>query len=164
VIRDYAGRSMGTSWSVRLVAAADAACAHLQTAAAAARQHRGRDEPLGGRVRPRPLQPRLRGQLAGLPPAFFDVLSYAMDVARASGGAYDPCAGALVNLWGFGPYGRFDQPDFVPPSAMKSPSPARNWRRGRCNCSAKAARLAAGRRAAGLSAVAKGYSVDRCPT
>jgi thiamine biosynthesis lipoprotein len=25
-----------------------------------------------------------------------------MDVARASGGAYDPCAGALVNLWGFG--------------------------------------------------------------
>jgi thiamine biosynthesis lipoprotein len=30
VIRDYAGRSMGTSWSVRLVAAADTVCDHLQ--------------------------------------------------------------------------------------------------------------------------------------
>jgi len=37
-------------------------------------------------------------------------------VSAATGGAYDPCAGALVNLWGFGPERRFDQDGFLAPA------------------------------------------------
>lgn len=163
VIRDYAGRSMGTSWSVRLVAAADAACDHLQDglqrqldAIVAEMSHWEAESDLGRFNR------AYAGSWQALPPAFFDVLSYAMDVARASGGAYDPCAGSLVNLWGFGPYGRFDQPDFVPPSADEIAI-------ARAQLAARPVQLQRESRRAlqpggvqlDLSAVAKGYSVDR---
>jgi thiamine biosynthesis lipoprotein len=162
VIRDYAGRSMGTTWSVRLVAAADV-LPDLQTGLqsqldgiVAEMSHWEADSDLG----------RFNRASAGawqvLPPAFFDVLSYAMGVARDSAGAYDPCAGALVNLWGFGPHGRFDQPDFHPPSAGRIAA-------ARAQLAAQPVVLEPGSRRAlqpggvqlDLSAVAKGYSVDR---
>jgi thiamine biosynthesis lipoprotein len=38
-----------------------------------------------------------------LPPEFVTVLQAALDVALASGGAFDPALGALTDLWGFGP-------------------------------------------------------------
>jgi thiamine biosynthesis lipoprotein len=158
-IRDYAGRSMGTSWSVRLVAAPGTALSDLQQglqqqldSIVAEMSHWEADSDLG----------RFNRAAAGswhvLPPAFFDVLSYAMEVARDSGGAYDPCAGALVNLWGFGPHGRFDQPDFTPPSAQQI-----------ADARAQPVVLEQGSRRAlqpggvqlDLSSVAKGYSVDR---
>src|SRR3954470_3600952 len=162
VIRDYAGRSMGTTWLVRLVAAADVLPdlqAGLQSqldGIVAEMSHWEADSDLG----------RFNRASAGawqvLPPAFFDVLSYAMGVARDSAGAYDPCAGALVNLWGFGPHGRFDQPGFIPPSAERVAS-------ARAHLSAQPVVLEPGSRRAlqpggvqlDLSAVAKGYSVDR---
>jgi thiamine biosynthesis lipoprotein len=167
VIRDYAGRSMGTSWSVRLVAApelaASAACDHLQDglqqqldSIVAEMSHWETESDLGRFNRAPP------DSWHTLPPAFFDVLSFAMDVARASGGAYDPAAGSLVNLWGFGPWGRFDQPDFVPPSneeiiiarAQLAARPVQLQRDGRKACQPGCVQL-------DLSAVAKGYSVDR---
>lgn len=163
VIRVVGGRSMGTSWSVRLAAAPGDACAQLQQnlqrqldAVVAEMSHWEQDSDLGRFNRAG------AGSWRQLPPAFFDVLAFAMEVSRLSGGAYDPCAGELVNLWGFGPHGRFDQPDFVPPAAAQ--------------IAAVRAALAAhpvvlerdGRRALqpggvqlDLSAVAKGYSVDR---
>jgi thiamine biosynthesis lipoprotein len=163
VIRDYAGRSMGTSWSVRLVAAPDAVCDHLQDglqqqldSIVAEMSHWETDSDLG-RFNRAPTD-----SWHTLPPAFFDVLSFAMDVARASGGAYDPTAGALVNLWGFGPWGRFDQPEFVPPSvdeitvarAQLAARPVRLQREDRKAWQPGGVQL-------DLSAVAKGYSVDR---
>lgn len=167
MIRDYAGRSMGTSWSVRLVAAPDAACAQLADtlqdglqqqldSIVAEMSHWEAESDLGRYNR------AAGGSWQVLPPAFFDVLSYAMVVARASGGAYDPCAGALVNLWGFGPYGRFDQPDFVPPTADEisiaraqlAGRPVQLQREGRRALQPGGVQL-------DLSAVAKGYSVDR---
>lgn len=163
VIRDYAGLSMGTSWSVRLVAAPDAACDHLQhglqqqlDSIVAEMSHWETESDLG-RFNRAPAD-----SWHSLPPAFFDVLSYAMGVARDSGGAYDPCAGALVNLWGFGPWGRFDQPDFIPPSADEitvaraqlTARPVLLQRDGRRACQPGGVQL-------DLSAVAKGYSVDR---
>ena len=36
---------------------------------------------------------------------FFYVVRQALDLAQATGGAFDPTVGALVNLWGFGPDG-----------------------------------------------------------
>ncbi|WP_310184361.1 FAD:protein FMN transferase [Duganella sp. 3397] len=166
VLRDFAGLSMGTSWSVRLVAAPALVTSHLQQglqqqldAVVAEMSHWETDSDLG-RYNRAPA-----GSWQALPPAFFDVLSFALDVARASGGACDPCAGTLVNLWGFGPHGRFDQPDFTAPTPgaiaaaradlaaarqhmVLEPAPARRA-------------LQPGGIELDLSAVAKGYGVDR---
>lgn len=162
-IRDFAGRSMGTGWSVRLVAAPADALDHLQyglqqqlDAIVAEMSHWESDSDLGRFNRAE------AGSWRALPPAFFDVLAFAMEVARDSGGAYDPCAGALVNLWGFGPYGRFDQPGFTPPSADEiavartqlAAAGVRLERDGRKALQPGGAQL-------DLSAVAKGYGVDR---
>jgi FAD:protein FMN transferase len=40
-----------------------------------------------------------------LPPDFAAVMRCGLEVAAASGGAFDPAAGRLVDLWGFGPPG-----------------------------------------------------------
>ena len=163
VIRDYAGRSMGTSWSVRLVAEAGAAPADFQhglqyqlDSIVAEMSHWEADSDLGRFNRAG------AGNWQVLPPAFFDVLSYAMGVARDSAGAYDPCAGTLVNLWGFGPHGRFDQPGFAAPSTPQIAA-------ARAHLAAQPVVLERESRRAlqpggvqlDLSAVAKGYSVDR---
>jgi thiamine biosynthesis lipoprotein len=163
VIHDYAGHSMGTTWSVRLVVAPGAAAPDFHPALqaqldsiVAEMSHWEADSDLG-RFNRAPA-----GSWQVLPAAFFDVLSYAMGVARDSAGAYDPSAGTLVNLWGFGPHGRFDQPGFTPPSADRVAG-------ARAHLSAQPVVLEQGSRRAlqpggvqlDLSAVAKGYSVDR---
>lgn len=43
-------------------------------------------------------------------PDFARVLQFALEVHRASDGAFDPAIGALVNAWGFGPAGRQVEP------------------------------------------------------
>jgi thiamine biosynthesis lipoprotein len=43
------------------------------------------------------------GSWTALPPAFAQVLRCSLDVAEATGGAFDPTLGALTDLWGFGP-------------------------------------------------------------
>ena len=91
VLRDFAGRSMGTTWSVRLAAAPTAVTSHLQPglqqqldAVVAEMSHWEHDSHLG-RFNHAPA-----GSWHDLPPAFFDVLAFALDVARATGGACDP--------------------------------------------------------------------------
>ncbi|ARU06818.1 hypothetical protein CCO03_11855 [Comamonas serinivorans] len=44
------------------------------------------------------------GTRMALPPAFDHVLNAGLHWARRSGGAFDPAAGRLVALWGFGPH------------------------------------------------------------
>ncbi len=48
-----------------------------------------------------PLASLRRGEDADLPYELLQVLSVALDVARKSGGAFDPTMGELVALWGF---------------------------------------------------------------
>lgn len=166
VIRDFAGRSMGTSWSVRLVAAPALDAALLQHGlqqqldhVVAEMSHWETDSNLG----------RYNGAAPGswhhLPPAFFDVLSFALDVARASGGACDPCAGSLVNLWGFGPHGRFDQPDFLAPTREQVHAACTQLAAARAQFALEPAPARRAYQPGGitldLSAVAKGYGVDR---
>ncbi|QBE67388.1 FAD:protein FMN transferase [Pseudoduganella lutea] len=93
-----------------------------------------------------------------LPPAFFHVLAYALDVCRDSGGACDPCAGALVNLWGFGPVNRYDEPGFVAPTPEQARAalPAARVLLDPVSRSA----LQPGGVQLDLSAIAKGYGVD----
>lgn len=156
---------MGTTWSVRLVApAADIQRDPLVDLQAGLQQQLDRvvaqmshweaDSNLGRFNRAAP------GSWHTLPAEFFEVLAFALAVADASGGAYDPCAGALVNLWGFGPDRRFDQPGFIPPSEQQRSAlravPARRIELDRATrqaCQPGGVEL-------DLSAVAKGYGVD----
>lgn len=159
-IREYGGQSMGTTWSVRLAAAgAPDLQPQLQRqldAVVAEMSHWEAGSDLGRFNRAPP------GTWHTLPPAFFDVLAFAIGVGRDSGGACDPCAGAIVNAWGFGPSGRHDQPGFAAPTAARIAQL-------RAERAAQHVLLdAQGRRALqpggvqlDLSAVAKGYSVDR---
>jgi thiamine biosynthesis lipoprotein len=163
VIADYAGRSMGTSWSVRLVTpeARPALQGGLQRqldAVVAEMSHWEPDSDLG-RYNRAPA-----GSWQVLPQAFFDVLSFALGVSDASRGAYDPCAGDLVNLWGFGPHGRFGEADFVPPTALQVDEvQARRARHRAVFALEREGRrvLQPGGLQLDFSAVAKGYSVDR---
>jgi thiamine biosynthesis lipoprotein len=164
-VHAYRGVSMGTSWSARVAQAA--AASHLpddlQVGLHAGLQGQLDDvvaqmshwEPGSdlGRFNRAPA-----GTWQVLPPAFFHVLAYALDVWRASDGALDPCAGALVNLWGFGPVDRYDEPGFTAPTAAQAQAalPAARVRLDPVSRSA----LQPGGVQLDLSAVAKGYAVD----
>ena len=165
-IRDLRGLSMGTSWSVRLLESAmpgRAGSADLQQGlqqqldlVVAQMSHWSDESDLGRFNRAEP------GSWHSLPAAFCEVLGFAMHVSQASGGAYDPCAGALVNLWGFGPRHRYDEPGFLPPKddsvALLLAQGQR--RRLELDLPARRARQPGGLQL-DLSAIAKGYGVDR---
>jgi thiamine biosynthesis lipoprotein len=86
-------------------------------------------------------------------------------VARDSAGAYDPTAGALVNLWGFGPERRHDGPDFEPPSAeaARAARDQGGWDKLHIDAERRRACQPGGLQI-DLSAIAKGYAVDRVVT
>ena len=165
-IRDLRGLTMGTSWSVRLVESAmpgRAGSADLQQGlqqqldlVVAQMSHWSDASDLGRFNRAEP------GSWHSLPAAFCEVLGFAMHVSQASGGAYDPCAGALVNLWGFGPRERYDEPGFLPPKddTLALLLSQRQRRRLQLDLPARRARQPGGLQL-DLSAVAKGYGVDR---
>ncbi|NDY93990.1 FAD:protein FMN transferase [Ideonella livida] len=106
-----------------------------------------------------------------LPSGFAQVLDAALQVARASGGAFDPCAGALVAHWGFGPgpdrrTAAYQAPGFEAPTAPQDganalpPPQTATWdalawdrREGRLT-QPGGVRL-------DLCAIAKGHAVDR---
>lgn len=100
-----------------------------------------------------------------LPAEFFTVLRCALLVAEASQGAYDPTAGALVDLWGFGPSRRFDAPGFQPVAgraladALAAARATTGWQRLTLDEATRRARQTGGV-AVDLSAIAKGYAVD----
>ena len=165
-IRDLRGLTMGTSWSVRLVESTmpgRAGSADLQQGlqqqldlVVAQMSHWSDESDLGRFNRAEP------GSWHSLPAAFCEVLGFAMHVSQASGGAYDPCAGALVNLWGFGPRERYDEPGFLPPKddTLALLLSQRQRRRLQLDLPARRARQPGGLQL-DLSAVAKGYGVDR---
>ncbi|QDG71022.1 FAD:protein FMN transferase [Janthinobacterium tructae] len=165
-IRDLRGLTMGTSWSVRLVESTmpgRAGSADLQQGlqqqldlVVAQMSHWSDASDLGRFNRAEP------GSWHSLPAAFCEVLGFAMHVSQASGGAYDPCAGALVNLWGFGPRERYDEPGFLPPKddTLALLLSQRQRRRLQLDLPARRARQPGGLQL-DLSAVAKGYGVDR---
>lgn len=156
-IADYRGTSMGTSWSARVVGGPADLAPALQAEldlVVAQMSHWEAGSDLG-RFNRAPA-----GTWHELPPQFLEVLAFALEVCEASGGACDPCAGALVNLWGFGPANRYDEPGFVPPTPAQvqavlarrahvrvDPPTRRAWQPGGVQLD--------------LSAIAKGYAVDR---
>jgi thiamine biosynthesis lipoprotein len=159
------GVSMGTSWSARMLLPPSAAPdlgTHLQDALLheldeiVAQMSHWDDRSLLSRYNGAPA-----GSWHPLPPQFFEVMGYALSVFDETGGAYDPAAGALVDLWGFGARKRYDQAGFYAPArdavaaalaqrASQRPLLDRDQRR----------LYQPGGAVLDLSSVAKGYAVD----
>ena len=96
-----------------------------------------------------------------LPPAFSQVMACALEVAEASGGAYDPAAGALVNLWGFGPRRRYDQQGFQVPAPAAIEALLARQDLGRLRYDRVSSRLLQpGGVQLDFSSIAKGFAVD----
>jgi thiamine biosynthesis lipoprotein len=98
------GETMGTTWSVKLVApptaSAEALAAMAQRELDSVVRQMSPWEPLSDLSRYNRAAP---GSWTALPPGFTQVLRCALDVAEATDGAFDPTLGALTDLWGFGP-------------------------------------------------------------
>lgn len=101
---------MGTTWSVRLVAPPS-----LDAARVTARVQACLDRVVAemSTWEPGSALSRFNAASAGswhdLPADLSRVLAAALAVAGATGGAFDPTVGPLVDLWGFGPSGRRDR-------------------------------------------------------
>lgn len=163
-IHSLQGETMGTTWTVKLVASPACDLASLRDAI---QQELDRvvsqmstwssDSDLS-RFNRAPA-----GSWHELPDEFFTVLACARAVAEASAGAYDPTVGPLVNLWGFGPHA--DSTD----SSRSSPPSAEAIARARARSGWTRLELDAARRRArqpgdlyvDLSSIAKGFGVDR---
>ncbi len=162
-IERFAGTTMGTSWSVQVLARRGQIDPTLETGIIARL-----DKVVAEMSHWLPSSDLSRFNRANagswhcLPPNLYKVLACAARIAKSSGGAFDPYAGALVNLWGFGPVNRYDEPHFAPPTAAAA-SAARD------NISANRVRLDSVTRSAwqpgdihiDLSAIAKGFAVDQ---
>lgn len=166
VLRKAAGRSMGTSWSAQMLippgVAADFA-ADLETALQreldeiVAQMSHWDDTSLLARYNRAP-----GGSWHALPPQFFDVIDFALQVHEDTAGAYDPAAGALVQLWGFGPTGRHDSAGFQLPSPLEVASTLARRARAAPQLDRKERRLLQpGGAVLDFSSIAKGYGVDR---
>ncbi|WP_017168383.1 FAD:protein FMN transferase, partial [Xanthomonas phaseoli] len=105
-IATLGGRSMGTTWSVKLVAprGRDLHPLHACIQAALDRVVRQMStwEPDSDISR---YNRASAGHWQTLPAEFHAVLRAALDIAQASGGAFDPTIGPMVELWGFGASG-----------------------------------------------------------
>ncbi|MEH6437909.1 FAD:protein FMN transferase [Massilia sp. DD77] len=163
VLRRAAGTSMGTDWSVRLMlpeGVDGAALAHAlqgELDEIVAQMSHWEADSLLARYNRAP-----GGSWHPLPSRFFEVADYALRVAEETGWAYDPAGGALVNLWGFGPTGRYDQAGFYAPAAGAIEAVLARRASSRPILDREARRLLQpGGAVLDFSSVAKGYGVDR---
>ncbi|MCH8542749.1 MAG: FAD:protein FMN transferase [Alcanivorax sp.] len=93
-----------------------------------------------------------------IPPDFAKVMSSSLHLAEISDGAFDPTIGPLVNLWGFGPEGRRHRaPDA---EAIAEARRRVGWQRLETRDDGREIRQP-GELYLDLSAIAKGYAVDR---
>ncbi len=152
------GHSMGTSWSVILAAPAgfDMHRVHagIQQQLDVVVAQMSTWEPDSDLCR---FNRAPAGSWHALPDGFFTVLQCALDIARASGGAYDPTIGPLAEAWGFGARGGGHR---IPDADTLAAARARvGWQRIALEpahhraCQPGGADL-------DLSAIAKGHGVD----
>jgi len=158
VVHTLYGETMGTRWRVCLVAGARVSLPPLHDAvqaaldAVVAQMSTWESDSDICRYNRAPA-----GTWQPLPSAFFDVLRCALDIAGASGGAYDPTVGPLVDLWGFGAGGRGLR---IPADNEIEAVRARiGWQRIALRDDPPAV-LQPGGAVLDLSAIAKGHGVD----
>ncbi|HWK34983.1 FAD:protein FMN transferase [Sphingomonas sp.] len=143
---------MGTRWSAQIVAApggAEEALRAVLDGVIASMSQWAPDSALSRFNRAPP------GEWRTLPDDLARVLDTALAIGRASAGAFDPAAGALADLWGFGPPGpRADVPaaDAVAQALARSGAAAIERSDTRARRTADVA--------LDLSGIGKGYAVD----
>ena len=157
-VRTLWGQTMGTGYTVRLVAT------------------KGEAERLGGEVRARldevndAMSTYLSrselsrfndapvGEWVEISPITYEVIQKALEIAETSGGAFDPTVGPLVDLWGFGPTPKTDQ---VPsPEAIQDAKGQLGWQAIELDANQSRVRKTAPREL-DLSGIAKGFAVDQ---
>ena len=151
------GETMGTTWSVRLVVPPGRDLGAIRAGI------QGRLDRVVAAMSPWLAGSDLcrfnaapAGTWQALPPALHRVLAAALAMARASGGAYDPTVGPLVDLWGFGPAGPRDA---APTAAAIAAARARvGWQRIELDGAGRARHP--GQAGIDLCAIAKGFAVD----
>lgn len=161
-LQQAGGLTMGTSWSARMAvpvgvtADLDALLRRELDGIVAQMSHWEPDSLLSQYNR------APAGSWHALPPGFYDVIEFGLRVHEDTAGAYDPAAGALVTLWGFGPQGRHSHAGFAPPSAA-AVADALARRAGAAPQLDRAGRrlLQPGGAQLDFSSIAKGYAVDR---
>jgi len=150
---------MGTTWSVRIAAGRiDDPRPALQAEldATVAQMSHWEPDSLLSRYNRAPA-----GTWVDLPEQFFDVVDYALWAHMASGGAYDPAAGALVDLWGFGAARRYDHTGFYAPGDDAIDRVLDQRASARLSFDRDGRRLQQpGGVRLDLSSIAKGYAVD----
>jgi thiamine biosynthesis lipoprotein len=153
------GATMGTTWSVKLVAARglhpaeirggiearlDRVVAQMSTWEPDSDLSRFNRAPAGSWY-------RLRDEC-------LTVLAYALEVAGDTGGAYDPTVGPLVDLWGFGPAQR--QHTRPPADAIAAARARTGWAQLTLDVRGRRMRQPGGV-SVDLSSIAKGFAVDQ---
>lgn len=158
VIHMLAGETMGTTWCVKLADLPSVNTTRLlkriqgildRVTAQMSPWREDSDLCRFNRARP--------GAWMKLPEEFFEVLSYALDVARATNGAFDPTVGPLVNGWGFGPAPRGGS--FPDEAEVRWWRKGCGWRRLELDYRERRARQEGGI-SLDLCAIAKGFAVD----
>jgi thiamine biosynthesis lipoprotein len=157
-LHELAGRTMGTTWSVKLVCHAAALAvldqgiqAQLDDVVAQMSTWEA-DSDLSRFNRAAP------GTAQILPQAFCAVLDAALALAADTDGAYDPTIGPLVNLWGFGPdAGRGVSPT---PGELAIERARVGWQRLHFDPATRTV-VQPGDCYVDLSSIAKGHGVDR---
>ena len=155
---NFSGSTMGTYWSVQLVAAEPAQAQGIQALIEDAletvnsQMSTYRDDAHISRF-----NRAQAGETIEVPAEFAQVLEASFQVADASDGVFDPTIGPLVNLWGFGPDGnRLDPPD----EAGIAEARARvGWQRIQWDRDTRRLQQPGGMYL-DFSAIAKGYAVD----
>lgn len=163
------GRTMGTTWSARVIAPPGSDKAVFQ---AAIEQELADVVGLFSPWEQSSEISRFNNAPAGVwavSQPFWDLLDAAMDLGDETNGAVDPTLGALVDLWGFGPPGA--RSPLLPLPSDEEVEAARNvsgWTRLRLNRPARGVMQVGGPEdapAAGMrldfSGMAKGHAVDR---
>lgn len=159
-IPTLSGSTMGTTWQVRLGTDPDTISrsqlhAEIDALLEAINQTMStyRDDSELSRVNHAPAGTRIE-----LSPELAFVTTAALNLARDTGGAYDPTVGPLVNLWGFGP----DPVRTEAPTAQAIETARRRvgWQRLEFDPATRGL-TQPGDAYLDLSSIAKGYAVDR---
>lgn len=147
-IESFTGATMGTRWSLHAVAPPDGTAAGVQAAFNRVVAQMSQWEPASDLSR---FNAAAAGAWRIIPPELAQVVAAALEIADASGGAFDPCLGRLTERWGFGSAGTVETVPLDQPADVDR----------RIEFDADRARIRRSENAIlDLSGIAKGYGVD----